>query len=112
VDIVENLAIERVKKVFGADVGVVAHHQNSVLQRFALGSAGCLGIREADDTCAKAIGSCLETELGTSRWFEEKGHRHQAGAILYQAGNPGTLSQLLRLPAQCRGYQDGSEYLF
>ena len=35
-----------------------------------------------------------------------------AGAILYQAGNPGTLSQLLRLPTQCRGYQDGSEYLF
>ena len=57
----------------GDDVGVVAHHQNGVLQRFALGGAGCLGIREADDTGAKAIGSCLETELGTSRWFEEKG---------------------------------------
>lgn len=43
------------------------------LEGLALGGTGCLGIRETNDTGTKTVGSGLETELGTSRWLEEKG---------------------------------------
>ncbi len=39
------------------------------------------------------------------------GDRHQTGTLLHQAGNHRPLPQLLRLPAQCRGHQDGSQHL-
>ena len=57
----------------GDNIGIVAHHEDGILERFALGGAGSLGIREADDTGTEAVGCGLETELCTSRRLEEKG---------------------------------------
>ena len=56
----------------GDNIGIVAHHEDGILERLTLGGAGCLGIREADDTSAKAIGCCLETQLSASGRLEEK----------------------------------------
>ena len=36
----------------------------------------------------------------------------EAGTLLYQRGDSGSLSQLLRFPAQCCRNQDGGQYLF
>lgn len=57
----------------GDYIGIVAYHQDGILEGLTLGGAGCLGIRETNDTGTKTVGSGLETELGTSRWLEEKG---------------------------------------
>ena len=57
----------------GDNIGIVAYHQDGILEGLALGGTGCLGIRETNDTGTKTVGSGLETELGTSRWLEEKG---------------------------------------
>ena len=36
----------------GDDVGIVAHHQDGVLEGLAFSGAGSLGVGEANDTCA------------------------------------------------------------
>ena len=57
----------------GNDISIVAHHKDGVLECLALGGAGSLGVREAYDTSAKAVGCGLETKLSASRRLEEKG---------------------------------------
>ena len=53
------------------DVGIVAHHLDGILQRLALRRAGSLGVAEADDACAQAVGRRLEAEACARRGFEK-----------------------------------------
>ena len=56
----------------GNHVGIVAHHQDGVLQRLALGSAGHFGVGKTDDTGAQTVGCRLKAQTCTGGWFKEK----------------------------------------
>lgn len=60
------------------DVGIVAHHEDGVLERLAFGRARGLGIGEADDTGTETVGGRLERQLCTCGGFEEEGSDHFA----------------------------------
>ena len=76
----------------GNDVGIVAHHEDGVLERLALRRAGGLGIGETDDARTKSVGCGLEAELGTGGGFEEK----SCHDLSFQQFPVGMLFKLLR----------------
>ena len=55
------------------DVGIVGHHHDGILQRFALSAAGHLGVGKSYHLSAKAVGRRLEAETGAGAGLEEEG---------------------------------------
>ena len=53
-------------------VGIVRDHQDGVLQRLALRTAGDLRIGKSDHAGTKSVGGSLKTQAGAGRRLEEK----------------------------------------
>ena len=93
-------------------------YEHSGIDFRALGRAivkrGILGQTNAGggSTITQQLAKQLYSEKAGSTEADRVGDCGEAGALLYQRGDSGSLSQLLRFPAQCCRNQDGGQYLF
>ena len=60
----------------GNHVGIVADHEDGVLERFALCSTGNLWVGKTDDTGTESVGCRFETQACAGGWFEGKCCHH------------------------------------
>lgn len=58
------------------EVGVVAYHQDSVFESFALSYAAVGSIGKSDDAGSEPIGRAFETQAGTGGGLKEQGGYH------------------------------------